>query len=56
LDKSHPIHLLPNFSATANVVPEPQKKSATISPGLEDARMILFKRASGYKKKIIEYS
>jgi hypothetical protein len=31
-DKSTPIQRLPSFSATANVVPEPQKKSATISP------------------------
>ena len=35
--KSEPIHFLPNFSATAKVVPDPQKKSATRSPSLEDA-------------------
>jgi len=48
LDKSEPIHLLPNFSATAKVVPEPQKKSATMSPGLEEASMMRFNRASGF--------
>ena len=34
--KSHPIHFRPSFSATARVVPEPQKKSATRSPALEE--------------------
>ena len=48
LDKSQPIQRLPNFSATAKVVSEPQKKSATMSPELEEARMIRLKRASGF--------
>jgi len=46
--KSEPIHRLPSFSATANVVPEPQKKSATMSVSLEDARIILFNNLSGF--------
>src|SRR5712691_6839893 len=44
--RSQPIHRRPSFSATARVVPEPQKKSATKSPGLDDAVMILVKSSS----------
>ena len=51
LDKSHIIHRRPNFSATAPVVPEPQKKSATMSPGLEEARMIRFQKEYGLNEK-----
>jgi len=48
LPKSAPIHLRPNFSATAKVVPEPQKKSATIESILDDAFIILSNKASGF--------
>jgi len=40
LERSQPIQRLPGLSATANVVPAPQKKSAPISPGLDEARII----------------
>ena len=46
LPKSTPIHLRPNFSATAQVVPLPQKKSATKSPSLLLALIILERRFS----------
>jgi len=42
------INWRPRQAAAAGVVPEPQKKSATISPGLEDARMILSNNAAGF--------
>ena len=48
LPRSVAIHLRPNFSATAAVVPEPQKKSAIRSPSLEEALMIRSRRASGF--------
>src|SRR5512147_338147 len=38
--ESQPIHLRPSFSATTIVVPEPQKKSATRSPSLDEAQII----------------
>ena len=40
LPRSGTIHLRPSFSATAAVVPEPQKKSATRSPSLDDVLMM----------------
>jgi hypothetical protein len=40
--------LRPCLEATNGVVPDPQKKSATISPGLDEARMILSSNASGF--------
>ena len=40
-EESHPIHCLRNVLATASVVPEPQKKSAIRSPGLENFPIIL---------------
>ena len=42
------IHLRPSFSATAAVVPEPQKKSATMSSSFDDALMMRSSRASGF--------
>ena len=45
---SAPIHLRPSFSATASVVPDPQKKSATRSQGLEDAFITLSSNNSGF--------
>lgn len=48
LERSEPTHRRPSFSATARVVPEPQKKSATISPGLEEALIILCSSFSGF--------
>src|SRR5215510_2165794 len=44
--RSQPIHRRPSFSATVRVVPEPQKKSATKYPGLDDAVMIFAKISS----------
>jgi len=41
-------HRRPSSSATAAVVPEPQKKSATRSPGLVVASMIRRSSASGF--------
>ena len=38
---SDPIHLRPSFSATASVVPDPQKKSATRSQEFEEDSIIL---------------
>ena len=40
-EESQPIHCLRNVLATASVVPEPQKKSAIRSPGLENFPIIL---------------
>jgi hypothetical protein len=48
LPKSVVIHFLPSFSATAAVVPEPQKKSAIKSPSLDEAFRILSNKASGF--------
>jgi hypothetical protein len=48
LPKSVAIHFLPSFSATAAVVPLPEKKSAIKSPSLEEALMIRSNRASGF--------
>jgi hypothetical protein len=45
---SIPIHFLINFLAIAIVVPEPQKKSATISPSFEDAKIIRSSNFSGF--------
>jgi hypothetical protein len=42
------IHRLPSRSATAPVVPLPQKKSATKSPSFEEAFKSLFKSAVGF--------
>src|SRR5262245_42313276 len=46
--KSQPIQRRPSFSATARVVPEPQKKSATKSPSFEEALMMRSRRDSGF--------
>ena len=46
--RSQPIQRRPSFSATTSVVPDPQKKSATRSPGLLDASMIRSSSASGF--------
>ena len=48
LDKSEVIQRLPSFSATAAVVPEPQKKSTTREPSLEEALIMRSRRASGF--------
>jgi len=48
LDKSEPIQHLPSFSATAKVVSAPQKKSATMSPGLGEARIMRWSNSSGF--------
>ena len=48
LPRSEPIHFLSSFSATARVVPEPQKKSAIRSPSLLVALMIRSSNASGF--------
>ena len=48
LPRSVAIHLRPSFSATAAVVPLPQKKSATRSPSLLLALMIRSSSASGF--------
>ena len=45
---STPIHFLFTFSAADIVVPDPQKKSATIFPSLDDAKIILFNNFSGF--------
>ena len=42
------IHRRPSFSAIAPVVPEPQKKSATIPPGGQLASMMRRMTASGF--------
>ena len=41
LDESHVIHLLPNFSAIKDVVPEPHVGSKTKSPGSVDINIHL---------------
>src|SRR5258708_1142492 len=46
--KSQATHCLPSFSATAAVVPLPQKQSRMRSPSLEDALIIRSSRASGF--------
>jgi len=46
--KSDIIHFLPNFSATAPVVPEPAKKSATIPFSGQEVSIILFNNFSGF--------
>jgi hypothetical protein len=48
LPKSVAIHFRPSFSATAAVVPLPQKKSATRSPSLLLAEMIRSNNPSGF--------
>jgi len=48
LPRSLTIHFRPSFSATAAVVPDPQKKSATMSFSLEEALMMRSRRASGF--------
>jgi len=45
---SMPIHLRLGLSATATVVPQPQKGSRTKSPSFDDALIILSRRASGF--------
>ena len=42
------IHRLPSLSATAAVVPDPPKKSATIEFSFEDEVIILSKSSSGF--------
>src|SRR6266704_494105 len=46
--KSQAIQRLPSFSATAAVVPLPQKQSRTRSPSLDEALIMRSKRASGF--------
>ena len=41
-------NLLSSLAATAAVVPEPPKKSSTVSPGLELAEIILRRIPSGF--------
>jgi len=48
LPKSVVIHLRPSFSATAAVVPLPQKKSAIKSPSLLLAFIMRFNKAYGF--------
>ena len=48
LDLSASIHCLPSFCATTPVVPDPQKKSATVSPGLVEEAIILSSSNSGF--------
>lgn len=48
LPKSVAIHLRPSFSATAAVVPLPQKKSATRSPSLLEALRMRSMSVSGF--------
>ena len=48
LPKSEQIHFLPNFSATAAVVPEPTKKSQTIPSFGQDPKIILSINFSGF--------
>ena len=45
-DESQPIQFLPSFCATTNVVPEPQKKSATRSLALQNCPIILSNNCS----------
>ncbi len=45
---STPIQFRFNLLATLNVVPEPQKKSATKSPSFEEASMIRSNSFSGF--------
>ena len=49
--RSQAIHLRPSLSATAGVVPEPTKKSATRSPGFDEATRSVrpTPRASGWR-------
>ena len=54
LPRSEPIHLRPSFSATASVVPEPQKKSATMSFSLEDGFDDAFEQGFGFLGGIIK--
>src|SRR5512143_143920 len=42
------MNLRPCFDATKGVVPDPQKKSATRSPGFEDANTIRSSNAVGF--------
>src|SRR5260370_38683324 len=46
--KSQAIHRLPSFSATAAVVPLPQKQSRTRSPSFEDALITRSRSVSGF--------
>ena len=46
--RSQATHLRPSFSATATVVPDPAKKSPTMSSGFELKRIIRSRRASGF--------
>src|SRR5712691_11740081 len=45
-EQSQPIQFLPSLCATTNVVPEPQKKSATRSLALENCPIILSNNCS----------
>ena len=45
---SMPIHRRPRRSATATVVPQPQKGSSTTSPSLLEEAMMRSSRASGF--------
>ena len=54
--KSQPIHFLFNFSATANVVPLPQKKSATKSFSLVEESIILSNKFSGFCVGYLRFS
>ena len=45
---SMPAHSRPNFSAATQVVAQPQNGSSTISPGLDDAKMMRSSSASGF--------
>jgi len=47
-EASFAMNFLPNRNATAAAVPEPQKKSATISPGFELARITRSRSPSGF--------
>src|SRR5207248_4564883 len=45
---SQPVKARPRVAAETRVVPEPQKKSPTRSPGLEEARTMRSRRARGF--------
>ncbi len=47
-ETSMPMYLRPSFCATAIAVPQPQKGSRTMSPGLLDALIMRSRRASGF--------
>ena len=48
LPKSEVIHLRPSLSATDTVVPDPQKKSAIMSPLFDDASITRSNNDSGF--------